>query len=122
MFSPLHLSEDAMYKKQSYRRRERMRRRRYSINLFGLFIFIAKVFYFLAWLYLPFLLWDFARLDHVAGGHFIQYKPFMILFMYVMLAAEFVQNPSLFILQGPPWNERVFIERITYEDDGYYDG
>jgi hypothetical protein len=111
-----------MFKEKRYRRTGRMRRRRYTINPVGVLILIARVFFFVAWLCSPFLLWGFMRCDHVGGGRLIPFKPYGILFMYVTMAADFVRNPHHFILQSPSWDTRIFIEKTTYEDEDFYRG
>jgi hypothetical protein len=40
---------------------------------------------------------------------------FVYLGSYFVMAVYFIQDPSLFILRGEPWNERIFIRKITYE-------
>jgi len=62
------------------------------INIRAIFVILAKLLIIASWLCLPFLLWEFANLDHVAQGHFVKFKPFAILFLYVAMAYEFLRN------------------------------
>ena len=71
--------------------------KRFSFNFRGIFLLLVKLFIIAFWLCLPFLLWNFARLDYVAGGYFVKYKPYAIIFLYVTLAYEYLRNSNHFL-------------------------
>ena len=89
----------------------------YCINPVGFFIFLAKIFYYGVLLFAPFLFWYVLNLEHMIG----QYKAFFLIGLYVLMAQCFISHPSHFILQGEPWNEKIFIRRTTYEQTNNYD-
>jgi hypothetical protein len=100
---------------EAHSKRKRLRiLRNYSINLWGIVIFIAKVFYYTALLFFPFIVvW--------ALGLKLPYPAFVYIGFYVLLAQEFIRHPSHFILRGEPWNQRIFIRKVTYEEERGYD-
>ena len=83
----------------------------YYINPVGVCIFLAKMFYYGMLFFAPFLCWYALNLDHMIG----HYKAFFLIGLYILMAQDFISHPYHFILQGEPWNEKIFIRRTTYE-------
>ena len=81
----------------------------YCINPLGILIFLAKVFYYGVLLFAPLIFWYVLNLEHMIG----QYKAFFLIGVYILMAQEFIRNPSRFILKGEPWNEKVIIQRTS---------
>ena len=99
------------------------------LNIIGFIILLlCLILYYAVWLYMPYLIWGFAKLDHVCGGKVVQYKEYMILFSYFVIAFEFMKNPWLLFPFGTAWVEWIHrkrtiqVEQIIYNKNGSYYG
>jgi hypothetical protein len=106
-----------MFKEKCLKKQGRLTVRSYSINPVGILIFIVKIFYYGALLFAPFIFWKVLKLENMIG----QYEAFYYIGAYILLAQEFIMHPSHFILRGEPWNERIFIRRVTFQEERGYD-
>jgi len=106
-----------MYNEKIPPQRRKSSASNYCINPVGIFIFLAKIFYYGVLLFAPFLCWYVLNLEHMIS----QYKAFFLIGLYILIAQDFISHPSHFILQGEPWNEKIFIRRATYEQISNYD-
>jgi hypothetical protein len=100
-----------MYNERISPKREKSSSSNYCINPIGVLIFLAKIFYYGVLLCAPFICWYVLNLDHMIG----QYKAFFLIGLYILMAQEFIRNPSRFILRGTTWNETVIIQRTIYK-------
>jgi len=107
-----------MFKEKCLKKKGRLTVRSYSINPVGILIVIVKILYYGALLFAPIILWYALKLDNLAG----EFKAFILIGTYILLAQDFIRHPSRFILRGEPWNERIFIRKVTYEEEDGYDG
>ena len=106
-----------MFKKHYSTKKQNCKVKYYKLNPIGMLIFLAKIFYYGVLLLAPFLCWYVLNLEHMIG----QYKAFFLIGLYLLIAQDFISHPSHFILQGEPWNEKIFIRRATYEQISNYD-
>jgi hypothetical protein len=100
-----------MYNERISPKREKSSSSNYCINPIGVLIFLAKIFYYGVLLCAPFICWYVLNLDHMIG----QYKAFFLIGLYILMAQEFIRNPSRFILRGKLWNEKICIRSTTHE-------
>ena len=107
-----------MYNEHCSKKKGRLTVRSYSINPVGILIFIVKTLYYSALLFAPFIIWYALKLDTMAG----EFKAFILIGTYILMAQDFIRHPSHFILRGDPWNERIFIRRVTYKEAQGYGG
>ena len=97
------------------------------LNIIGFIILLlCHLLYYAVWVFMPFLIWHFAKLDHVCGGRVVQYKEYMILFCYFVIAIEFMKNPGLLFPLGTAWIERIHrketiqVDQIIYNENSNY--
>ena len=98
-----------MYEEQYSPKKQNHTVRNYAINPIGILIFFAKTFYYGVLLVAPFIFWYVLNLEQMIG----HYKAFFLIGLYILMAQEFIRNPSRFILKGEPWNEKVIIQRTS---------